>query len=229
MSFATPLARLPRTLSEAVAEYRGRPPLDLSLSETDPEHVLTRYLLYYLLPLWTAAGIFDWYWHKQTDIEHTAGMQESLIHLAMFSEVGAPILMGLFLEINAGLLATMAGALVVHEATAFWDVSYATDHRHVKPNEQHTHSFLEVLPFMALTMTSTLHWDQLQSLFGIGKTRPDWKLRLKKKRLPGSYILAVIGLIVAGTALPYSNEILRCWRARNQPHYHGNCTTPQRP
>ena len=223
------LARTPKSVSSAIASYREKPLLDLSLANTDPEHALERYLLFYLVPLWNAAGLFDWYFHKKTDIEHTAGIEESLIHLLMFNEVGAPLLMGLFLEINAGLLAAMAAALVVHEATAFWDVSYATDHRHVKPNEQHTHSFLEVLPFMALSMASVLHWSQVQVIFGIGDAKPDWKLRPKKQRLPFPYLFALGGLLLGGIALPYGNELLRCWRARKDPHYHGNCTTPQRP
>ena len=224
-TLASPLA----TARQLVDAYQQRPPLDLSLSETDPEHALIRYLLFYLMPLWTGAGVLDWYWHKKTDIEHTAGIKESLIHFAMFSEVGAPILMGLFLEINAGVIAAMTAALAVHEATAFWDVAYATDHRHVKPSEQHTHSFLEVLPFMALTMTSALHWGQLQAMLGIGKQKPRWRLRLKARRLPTPYFFVIAGLIIGGTALPYGNELLRCWRARKEPHYHSNCTTPQRP
>ena len=216
-------------LQNLAQNYRRKPTLDLALSKTDPEHALTRYLLYYLMPLWTAAGVLDWFWHKQTDIEHTSGISESLIHALMFTEVGAPIILGLFLEINAGLLSAMAATFVVHEATAFWDVSYAIDHRHVKPNEQHTHSFLEVLPFMALSMASALHWDQLQAIFGIGHAKPDWKLRLKKQRLPAPYLLGIAGLIIGGVVVPYANELLRCWRTRNDPHYHGNCTTPQRP
>ena len=212
----------PQKLIEA---YLRKPVLDLSISNTDPEHALERYLLFYLIPVWTTAGVFDWYWHKQTDIEHTAGIHESLIHLLMFSEVGTPLMLGLFFEINAGLLAAMMAALVVHEATAFWDVAYAIDHREVKPNEQHTHSFLEVLPFMALSMASTLHWDQLQSMVGIGKTKPDWKLRLKKKRLPGAYFIAIAGMLAGAIALPYSNELLRCWRARKEPHYRGGCAS----
>ena len=214
---------------EEMREYLRKPELDLKISKTDPEHVLTRYLLYYLMPLWTAAGLLDWYWHKQTDIEHTAGIKESMIHLMMFSEVGAPILMGLLLEVNAGVLTAMTGALAVHEATAWWDVAYATDHRHVKPNEQHTHSFLEVLPLMALTMTSALHWGQMQAAVGMGDETARWGLRLKKKRLPTGYLWAVAGMIVGGTALPYANEMWRCWKARKEPKYDGGCTVPQRP
>lgn len=220
---------LAANLKDFADDYRRKPVLDLSLARTDPEHALERYMLFYLMPLWMGAGLFDWYWHKQTDIEHTAGIKESLIHMLMFTEVGAPILMGLLLEINAGVLSAMLGALAVHEATAFWDVSYATDHRHVKPNEQHTHSFLEVLPFMALSMASVLHWDQVQAMVGIGKAKPDWKIRLKRKRMPFAYLAGIAGLIVGGITIPYGNELLRCWRARDEPRYNGGCTTPQHP
>jgi hypothetical protein len=213
-------------LRNLASDYRDKPKIDLSLRKSDPEHALTRYLLYYLMPIWMASGLLDWYWHKDTDIEHTSGIRESLIHLLMFTEVGAPLLMGLFFEINAGLLSAMAGALFTHEATAFWDVAYATDHRHVKPREQHTHSFLEVLPFMALSMASCLHWDQFRSIFGIGSENPDWRLTLKKKRLPMPYLWGIAGLIVGGIVLPYGNELLRCWRARKEPHFSGACIPP---
>ena len=223
---ASPLS--PENLKEMLSAYQARPLLDLSLKKDDPEHALTRYLLYYMMPIWMSAGLLDWYWHKDTDIEHTAGAKESLIHLLMFTEVGIPIIMGLFLEINAGLLSAMAGALVVHEATAFWDVAYATDHRHVKPREQHTHSFLEVIPFMALSMASCLHWDQFRSIFGIGNKKPDWEIKLKKERMPGAYLLGIAGLIVGGIVIPYGNELWRCWRARNERHFDEGCISPTR-
>ncbi len=176
--------RTPRSPAGPHGDLPAPTKLDLTITQTNPEHALTRYLLYYLMPLWTAAAVLDWYWHKRTDIEHTSGVGESLIHALMFTEAGVPIILGLLLEINAGLLSAMAATLIVHEATAIWDVSYATDHRHVKPSEQHTHSFLKVLPFMALSMASALHWDQLQSIFSIGNARPDWKLRLKSSAFP---------------------------------------------
>jgi hypothetical protein len=135
--------------------------------------------------------------------------------------------MGLFLEIDAGVLASMAAALLVHEATAFWDVAYASKHRDVRPSEQHTHSFLEVLPCMALSMTSTLHWDQVQAICRIGPNKPDWGLRLKKQRLPGPYLAGIAGLLLMGIVIPYGNELLRCVRAAKEQRYHGNCEVPQ--
>lgn len=205
-----------RRVQKLAKAYWRRKPIDLNFSNTDPEHALTRYLLYYLIPLWTAAGVLDWYMHKRTDIEHTSGTRESLLHLLMFTEAGVPLIAGLFLEVNAGLLAGMMGAFVLHEATAFWDVSFASDRRHVAPNEQHLHSLLEVLPLMALSMASALHGDQVQSMLHMGKRKADWNLRLKNRRVPGGYLVGIAGLISCGVMLPYGNELLRCWRARKE-------------
>lgn len=213
-------------LRTAVAPGGDQPELDLSIRNSDPEHALTRVLLYYLMPLWMGAGLLDWYWHKKTDIEHTAGTEESLIHLLMFTEAGLPLMMGLLLEINAGSLLAMMAALGVHEVTAIWDVAYASNHRLVLPREQHTHSFLEVLPFMAFAMASCLHWDQLQALLGVEKAKPDWRPKFKQKRVPAGYMVAIAGMIGAGILLPYGNEILRCLRASKEPHYDGSCKAP---
>jgi hypothetical protein len=38
--------------------------------------------------------------------------------------------------------------LILHEATAIWDVHYAYEKRIVTPIEQHVHSFLEMPPLM---------------------------------------------------------------------------------
>ena len=70
-------------------------------------------------------------------------------HIAM-REAGIPVVLGLLLEINAGVIVIMLIALVVHEATALWDVAYAHTRRYIGPFEQHMHSFLEVLPIMAV-------------------------------------------------------------------------------
>jgi hypothetical protein len=52
--------------------------------------------------------------------------------------------------VNAGIILLMIGSFLVHEATALWDVSYATTAREVTPIEQHVHSFLEMIPLMAI-------------------------------------------------------------------------------
>ena len=51
----------------------------------------------------------DWWCHRRTDIEHTAGPTESAIHALMMAEAGVPALRGLFCEVNAGVLAATYG------------------------------------------------------------------------------------------------------------------------
>jgi hypothetical protein len=207
------------SLANQIATYVALEPIDLHTDAADAEHAILRLSLFVLLPAWMVVGLLDWYWHKDTDIEHTSGIKESLIHALMFTEVGVPILMTLFLELNAGTIIVMLGTLGLHETTAFWDVGYAVEHREVKTREQHTHSFLEALPVMALALVCCLHPGQLHSLLGSGPERPRYGLKMKNWRLPKPYLLAVAGMIVIGLVLPYSNEILRCYRSRNEPHY----------
>ena len=203
-----------QTVRSAIRDYKRAP--SAFHEGDDAEQALLRCLLYFLIPMWTAAGVADWLWHKQTDIEHTSGIEESLIHMLMFAEAGLPLVMGLTLEINAGVLLLMLATLGTHEATAFWDVHFAEQRRAVTEREQHTHSFLEVLPFAAVGMAACLHWGQATSLFRAGDEQPEFRPRLKEKRLPLGYLLGVAGVMIAGIALPYGNELWRCLKARKQ-------------
>jgi hypothetical protein len=206
-------------LINEMAEYFRHPEIDLVSDSAAPHDALPRYMLRVFIPLWATAGIMDWYWHKKTDIEHTAGISESLLHFGMFTQAGVPLLMGLFMEVNAGVFAVMAGALVLHEATAFVDVRYALHRREVRNWEQHTHSFLEILPFAALSLAAVLHWGQFRAFLGAGPERPDFRFRAKSRKLPKRYIGLVAATILGGVIAPYFHELWRCWKARNEPHY----------
>jgi hypothetical protein len=70
--------------------------------------------------------------------------------MSKMTSIGIPPLMALLFEVNAAVIATAIGAAAVHEALTFWDIAYAEPLRRPEPNEQHVHSFLEVLPIMAL-------------------------------------------------------------------------------
>jgi hypothetical protein len=140
-------------------------------------------LMYFVLPLWLVAGFGDYLCHRASHIETTSGPKESLLHLLQLSEMAIPTLAAIFLEINALIIAVMIGCLLLHEATAIWDVSYAYRTREVRPIEQHIHSFLEMLPLMGLLVIVTLHWGQFLSLFGVGVERP---LLECNRRCPGS-------------------------------------------
>jgi hypothetical protein len=201
----------------ASGHRRFMPALRPQPGATDVENATLRYLMYVLLPAWFVPGVLDWWMHRRTRIEHTAGLRESLIHALMMAEVGAPVAMALLLEINAPVLALMFGSAAVHEATAFWDVRVAVDSdREVRPNEQHIHSFLESLPLTAVSTIACLHADQLRALL---TTAPSgWRLRRKQRPLPAGYLAGVASAIGLFVALPYGEELIRCLRAARQPN-----------
>lgn len=176
------------------------------------ERATRRYLMYLVLPLWMSSGLVDWYHHRRTKIEETAGTRESAIHALMMLEAGTPVMLGLFLEVNPLILLLALGALAVHEATAFWDVSYAVGRREVTPSEQHTHSFLEVVPFMATAFLFALHWDEARTLVGMGRRSPRWRPRRKREPLPKGYVTGILAATVATVVVPYAEELWRCYR-----------------
>ena len=166
-------------------------------------------LMYFVLPLWLAAGFADYLCHRATSIETTSGWKESLLHLLQFAEMGIPTLAAIFLEINALVILIMIICLLAHEATAIWDVSYAYRTREITPTEQHVHSFLEMLPLMGLLIVVTLHWQQFLALFGIGHEIADFGLRLKQPPLPWAYVSTVLCLVLLFEVLPYLEELAR--------------------
>jgi hypothetical protein len=171
-----------------------------------------RALQWFVMPIWFGAGVADWWCHRRTDIEHTAGVQESAIHAAMMLEAGAPSMLGLFCEVNAGVLALTYATLAVHEVTAVLDVAYADGRRVVTPTEQHVHGFLERVPLMATAFLTVLHWDQACALAGRGG-RPDWRIRRKRRPISARYRVGIFGALAAFVALPYGEELARCVRA----------------
>ncbi|MET3594536.1 hypothetical protein ABID26_003944 [Mesorhizobium shonense] len=172
-------------------------------------------LMYFVLPVWLIAGFADWLCHRATHIESTTGAKESLIHLLMFAEVGIPLLAAMFMEINSLVIAVMMIVFVVHEATAIWDVRYATTARTVSPIEQHVHSFLEMIPLMGLVSVISLHWGQFLALFGVGPEEARFDLIWKQQQLPVAYIVTVMAVILLFELLPYLEEFFRGLRANS--------------
>lgn len=218
---ATTLAGLGRRAATAITPGRRKPLGDLlrrvgavrDLERTvGVERASRGALLYVAVPLWLGAGLADWYHHRTTNIETTAGARESALHALMLAEAGLPALMGLFLEVNAGVLLAAYSALAAHELTAFWDVAYAETRRRVTPSEQHAHSFLEVVPIMAVSFLTVLHWDQARALVGAGSGRPEFALRPKRRPLSPRYVGGLLAAIVACGVLPYAEELWRCYR-----------------
>jgi len=178
-----------------------------------PDDVMRGLLMFFILPLWLAAGFADYLCHRAAHIENTSGWRESLLHLAQFAEMAVPVLAALLLEITSGVILVMIICLVLHEATAVWDVRYAAAMREVAPVEQHVHSFLEMLPLMGLLLVIALHWDGFAALFGIGPAKFDfiWKT----DPLPWPYIVSMLGATLVFEVLPYAEELLRGLRRRS--------------
>ncbi|POM26695.1 hypothetical protein BTM25_10990 [Actinomadura rubteroloni] len=174
-----------------------------------------RWLIGGVMPLWLGAGLVDWWCHRRTHIEDNSGAHESAIHALMMAEAGVPVVLGLFCEVNAGVLAVSGGALGVHAATAAWDVSYAEERRRVTPFEQHCHSLLEVVPLMATGFLAVLHWDQARALLGRDVTGADLRLRPKRPDpLSWRSRALLLGAMGVFGGLPYAEEMVRCLRAR---------------
>ena len=197
---------LRRTLDIGRTRERG----GAASTETDDVAAVTQnFLAYFVVPIWAASGIADWICHRATHIESTTGAKESLLHLLMLAEMAVPVLAGLFLEITSPVLALMIAAFFLHEATALWDVSYAVTRREVTPVEQHVHSFLEMVPLMALSFIAVLHWPQMLALFGLGPEGADLSIRRKESPLPTNFIAADLGSDLLFAVLPYLEELWR--------------------
>jgi uncharacterized membrane protein YphA (DoxX/SURF4 family) len=187
-----------------------------------PQDPLALILLYFLLPLWLAAGFADWLCHRATHIETTSGPKESALHLLQFGEMGIALLAGLFLNINAAVLTLMIAMFAIHEGTALWDVAYASDRRNVTPIEQHIHSFLEIIPLTAIICVAALHWNQFLALFGAGPDTADFSLSWKDDPLSPIYIAVLMVAVMGLAVIPYSEELLRGLRAQRKHHTNSN-------
>ena len=189
--------------------YRNLP----ATSRDVADDTTRRYLTYVVLPLWGVTGFLDWLWHRQTKIETTSGVKESILHLIMISEVGIPVLTGLFLEMNAGALALMGAGWLMHELTVAWDVNYSISRRKILPREQHTHSYQQTIPFDVVAIFACLHPEQFMALFGLGPEKPDFKLRFRKSPAPLKHFATIVGGAGLISVVPHVEELWRCYRA----------------
>lgn len=175
--------------------------------------LLRNFMLFFIFPLWIVAGLTDYLLHRRTRIEENAGTKESLLHAVQLCEVGIPIVVALFFDINALIFVVLLTGLFLHEITALWDVSYASRRRYVSPLEQHVHSFMEVLPLTALSFVVVMYWNQFSALFGFGSEVARFELRPKPNPLSTTYLVVLLLSMSCFVVLPYAEELWRCLRA----------------
>ena len=174
------------------------------------EQALHAVLMYLILPLWIAAGFADWLCHRRTNIAETAGTKESVIHIFMFSQMGIAICSAVFLSVTSLTLCLMAGLLVAHQLTAYWDLHYASNKREITPLEQQIHSLLEMLPFFALVLVCIANWPVFLETVGIGDKEGTWGLDLRTPALPTWYLVTIASAVALFSALPYWVELAQC-------------------
>jgi hypothetical protein len=170
----------------------------------------------FVIPVWIGAGFLDYIWHRRTTIETTSGLKESLMHSLMMAEAAPPVLGGLFLEINAGVLAWMIGLSVLHELTVLWDLTYTAPRRAIPGGEQVTHTFLEAPPFIVTTAAIATHWEQFLALLGRGTERARFDIRLQRPPIPLAGVLAIFAALGLFGALPHADELRRCLKAEQK-------------
>jgi hypothetical protein len=173
--------------------------------------LLSGAILFFFLPLWLLAGWGDWLFHRKTHISTTSGIGESLLHLLMLGEVGLPVLAGLFLEINALVLAFMAAGFLAHEATVYWDLRYTASKREIRPGEQMIHSYQEAIPLTLLVLVAVLHWEQCIALVTLDPAAA-FGLAWKRHPLPPAYVAAILSAAALLVVLPFLEELWRCYR-----------------
>jgi hypothetical protein len=154
-----------------------------------------------VFPLWLLSGLADYLCHARTDIAHTSGTHESALHLLQTAEIGLPVLAFLFLSTNALTLALMTAGVVAHTATSWRDVKFAVQLRHISPGEQYVHSFLNVLPWVALALVAILHWPVVVAMFDPA-IASDWKPHWRQPPFDGGIVFAVLASSLLFGALP---------------------------
>jgi hypothetical protein len=116
---------------------------------------LTVWVVY---PVWLAAGAVDYLCHRMTDIEHTSGVPESRLHVAQLLCMGVIVALAVLAETTAAVWIILFMTGLLHSALAYIDVSYTQSRRRIAPLEQTAHSFLEVLPLVAVALLAVMHW-----------------------------------------------------------------------
>lgn len=74
------------------------------------------------------------------------------------------------------------------------------------------HSYLEMIPVMAVSFIAVLHWPQLCALLGIGRKQPDWGIRWTRRALGWRYTAAMLAAQMSLEWFPYLEELTRTLR-----------------
>jgi hypothetical protein len=167
-------------------------------------------VLYGCLPLWLIMGLLDYICHRRTKIEENSGLKESLYHAVMGVQIGVPIFLGLYFQINVLILLVMIAALVFHIWIAHCDVQYARDTRPISMLEMHVHSFLETLPIFTVALLICINWSAFVDLITFHWVGHLSFIFSRPQGVTTNYIASYVVLMLFADVLPYAEEFFRC-------------------
>ena len=123
--------------------------------------MLLDFVIWVLYPAWLLAGAGDYLAHRRTYIAHTSRSTESWLHLAQLACIAVAFTSAVLFEITAVVWTWMIVAVLLHTYVAYLDVSYTEGRRFISPFEQQIHSYLEVLPLVAVALLGIVYWPQI--------------------------------------------------------------------
>jgi hypothetical protein len=177
------------------------------MSDAGMRALLLQILLWGALPLWILAGGVDWLRHRHSHIEVTSGAREAGLHVAEYVSTAVPVLLGLYLEIDALVLVVMGVCVAVHSVLGWVDTGYTQPRRVIGAVEQVAHPFLELMPLFAFAVVVALHaqvWSDSSDVDA-------WSLKTRVVPLPRGVALGVTLALVPGLLLALE-ELARCLR-----------------
>jgi hypothetical protein len=184
------------------------------LAAATTNDLILNLILYVILPLWGVTGFIDWICHRATDIEHTSGLKEALIHALMGVQVGIPIALGILFEMNVLVFLICLLALAAHEVVAHYDVRTTMHLREISIWEMHAHNYLSTIPFYLIALIGVRNPETFIKTITL-----DWggEMALLLRAEPvggGAYLPMYVGFMGIICFLPYTEEIYRCLRVR---------------
>lgn len=174
--------------------------------------LLEAMLAFVWAPLLIAAGVMDWALHRAHRIELTAGLRESLLHLAMLVLVGSAILAALLLQTTAGLLLLLMAVVLLHDLSYLADLKVALASRKIPVAEQWVHGFQHLLPWAGLACLLALAPGQALALLQLPGHEADWAIRFKQQP-PWGYTAGLLVVSLLLNVLPFGEEAWRSWKA----------------
>jgi len=179
----------------------------------DTTQLLISFLLFMLLPIWGIAGFADWLCHRSTNIENTSGLKESLMHSLMGVQIGIPIILCLFFEINVFILMICILTWVLHELVAHWDVHFATPRRKISIWEMHAHNYLGSLPMYMLITILIINWPIFLKLLSFNWGNKSFFFTpLQTPHGGEGYLPTYLTFMAIFCVFPYFEENIRCLR-----------------